>query len=157
MAERLKFFFCWKDMLLPGVKYAKIMSIGPLRCSEWRPEGPPKHQNSQLFAKKVRKLDFRDRGQTAPSEAATRAGGTGDVLTGLLPSHSNITVLDRQHSGDIMVLLDILILLYFDIRVSQKNSGRSQTPRISGPQPLSSSASQHLSSLPSLREPGRSF
>ena len=37
------------------------------------------------------------------------------------------------------------------------NSGRSQSLRISGPHPLSSSASQHLSSLPSLREPGRSF
>lgn len=76
-------------MLLPGVKYAKIMMFGQFRRSEWRPEGPPKHQNPQLFAGKVRKFEFRDGGQAAPSQAATRAGGTGDVLTGLLPSHSN--------------------------------------------------------------------
>ena len=89
MAERLKFLFCWQDMLLPRVKYARIMSFRPFRSSEWRPEGPPKHENSQLFAKKVSKLDFSDGGQTAPSQAAPRAGGAGDVLTGLLPPHSN--------------------------------------------------------------------
>ena len=90
VAERSKFFFCWQDMLLPRVKYARIMSFRPFRSSEWRPEGPPKHENSQLFAKKsCKKWTFRDGGQTAPSEPAPRVGSGGDVLAGLLPSHSN--------------------------------------------------------------------
>ena len=92
VAERSKFLFCWQDMLLPRVKYARIMSFRPFRSSEWRPEGPPKHENSQLFAKKVAKLELSCGGQTAPSELAPRVGGTGDVLTGLLPSHSNLKI-----------------------------------------------------------------
>ena len=56
VAERSKFLFRWQDMLLPRVKYARIMSFRPFRSSEWRPEGPPKHENSQLFAKKVAKI-----------------------------------------------------------------------------------------------------
>ena len=51
--------------------------------------GPQKHEYSQLFAKKVAKLGFPFGGQTAPSEPAPRVGGAGDVLAGLLPSHSN--------------------------------------------------------------------
>ena len=39
--------------------------------------------------KSCKNWTFVDGGQTAPSELAPRVGGTGDVLTGLLPPHSN--------------------------------------------------------------------
>ena len=55
--------------------------------------GPRGRQNTKtrnFLRKKLQKLDFPYGGQTAPSEPAPRVGGTGDVLAGLLPSHSNI-------------------------------------------------------------------
>ena len=54
--------------------------------------GPKGRQNTKtrnFLRKKLQKLEFRHGGQTAPSEPAPRVGGTGDVLAGLLPSHSN--------------------------------------------------------------------
>ena len=54
------------------------------------PEGRQNTKTRNFLRKKLQKLDFRDGGQTAPSEPAPRVGGTGDVLAGLLPSHSNI-------------------------------------------------------------------
>ena len=55
--------------------------------------GPKGRQNTKtrnFLRKKLQNLGFRFGGQTAPSELAPRVGGTGDVLAGLLPSHSNI-------------------------------------------------------------------
>ena len=101
VAERSKFFFCWQDMLLPRVKYARIMSFLPFRCSEWRPGGPPKNQKTRIFLRiKVRKFGFSDGGQTDPSQAAPRVGGAGDVLTGLLPPHSN-NQKETEHSSSL--------------------------------------------------------
>ena len=55
--------------------------------------GPKGRQNTKtrnFLRKKLQKLDFRYGGQTAPSEPAPRVGSAGDVLTGLLPPHSNL-------------------------------------------------------------------
>ena len=54
------------------------------------PEGRQNTKTRNFLRKKLQKLDFRSGGQTSPSEPAPRVGGTGDVLAGLLPSHSNI-------------------------------------------------------------------
>ena len=54
--------------------------------------GPKGRQNTKtrnFLRKKLPKLEFSYGGQTAPSEPAPRVGSAGDVLAGLLPSHSN--------------------------------------------------------------------
>ena len=54
--------------------------------------GPKGRQNTKsrnFLRKKLQKWGFRLGGQTAPSEPAPRVGSGGDVLAGLLPSHSN--------------------------------------------------------------------
>ena len=54
--------------------------------------GPKGRQNTKtrnFLRKKLQKLGFYFGGQTAPSEPAPRVGSGGDVLAGLLPSHSN--------------------------------------------------------------------
>ena len=56
------------------------------------PKGRQNTKNRKILREKLQKLEFSYGGQTAPSEPAPRVGGTGDVLAGLLPSHSNIGV-----------------------------------------------------------------